>query len=350
MDRIIFPPDKENVVFTVSTRLTILRITLDRFIHQSICFACTRRRNRHGVWNGTDSGKIGSCLMTCSIRGILKTNMRKNRNHRRLRQSSHGQWQVAFSDTKLTKGIYNGNITCLRVSRSHTDHICFSDSHFDESIRKIRLKSSNPSRALNITRYRINGMPVFGGPNCSFSQSALDLSFLDRWGPTRCSGFGRGIRFPFGSQFFGPDQQFTGCFTAIDFIHKIKNLFATLQRKTVTATGALSRCLDTIALDSFNPHEHRFGGIGSSGFNSRINRLVNRLQVMPLLDINYIPSKGLHGIKRGSHVKGVSRDASRQFGLVIREHHDKRVYPAFGGQTRDRRKGLLGFTFHGGTI
>ena len=71
---------------------------------------------------------------------------------------------------------------------------------------------------------------------------------------------------------------------------------------------------------------------------------------MPLLDFSNIPTQRSHGFEGGLHGKRIGRDASRQLGVVVGNDHHEGIDSPFGRQTRDGRKGLFGFTLHGGSV
>ena len=81
-----------------------------------------------------------------------------------------------------------------------------------------------------------------------------------------------------------------------------------------------------------------------------LNGGVDQLEVMPLLDFSNIPTQRSHGFEGGLHGKRIGRDASRQLGVVVRNDHHEGIDSPFGRQTRDGRKGLFGFTLHGGSV
>ena len=114
--------------------------------------------------------------------------------------------------------------------------------------------------------------------------------------------------------------------------------------------GILLGGFDAVSLDGLEPDAHGFLRVCGRVRDRLLNRGVNQLEVMPLLNFSNIPTQRSHGFKGGLHGKRIRGDASRQLGVVVGNDHDEGIDSPLASQTRDSRKGLFGFTFHGGSV
>ena len=136
---------------------------MDRLIHEFLRLIRTGGRNDHSVRDRARSCEICRGLVRRAVRSVLKADVRKHRDDRRLRQRGHRERQISLGPTELPERIHDRDKAGFGETRAGADHVCLSNADFDETVRQTFMEQADAGGALHVRGNRIDGQALLRG-------------------------------------------------------------------------------------------------------------------------------------------------------------------------------------------
>ena len=93
--------------------------------------------------DGRHSGEIRRRLVRRTVGGVLETDVREERDDRRLRQRGHREREVSLGDAELAERIDDWNEARLREASTRAHHGRLGHADIEVAIRKGFLKAAD---------------------------------------------------------------------------------------------------------------------------------------------------------------------------------------------------------------